>query len=64
MNSEMNKKSYAKSGISEDLPFISTIIPFEPKMANKSALENIIAEVAAKQKKRLKITTRKVKQFR
>ena len=54
MNSEMNKKSYAKSGISEDLPFISIIIPFEPKMANKSALDNIIAEVAAKTEKEVK----------
>ena len=44
----MNKKSYEESGIPEDFPFISIIIPFEPKMNIKSGFDTIITEVASK----------------
>ena len=53
MDPEINKKPYDEAGIPEDLPFISIIIPFEPKMNFKSGFDNIIHEAAAKTEKEL-----------
>lgn len=51
MYPDINKKTYDEAGIPEDLPFISIIIPFQPKMNIKSGFDNIINEVAAKTEK-------------
>ena len=51
MYPEINQNNYEESGLPEDLPFISIIIPFEPRMAIKSGFDNIIKKVAAKTEK-------------
>jgi hypothetical protein len=51
MNLEINKNAFEESGIPEDLPFISIIIPFEPKMNIKSGFDTIINEVASRTEK-------------
>ena len=51
MSHEMNQEAFEESGIPEDLPFISIIIPFEPKMNFKSGFDTIISEVVSKTEK-------------
>jgi hypothetical protein len=51
MTPELNKKTYEESGMPADLPFISIIIPFEPKMNIKSGFDTIIDEVASRTEK-------------
>ena len=53
MYPEINKNVYEEFYIPEDLPFISIIIPFEPKMNIKSGFDTIINEAAAKTEKEL-----------
>jgi hypothetical protein len=53
MYPEINKKTYDEAGIPEDLPFVSIIIPFQPKMNFKSGFDTIINEAAAKTEKEL-----------
>ena len=53
MSAEINKKPYEESSIPEDFPFISIIIPFEPKMNIKSGFDTIINDAAAKTEKEL-----------
>jgi hypothetical protein len=53
MYPEINKNGYEESSIPEDLPFISIIIPFEPKMNIKSGFDTIINDAAAKTEKEL-----------
>ena len=53
MSPEINKSAFEESGIPEDLPFISIIIPFEPKMNNPAGFDSVIMEAAAKSEKEL-----------
>ena len=53
MYPETNMKIYEETGLPEDLPFISIIIPIQPKMNIKSGFDAIINEAAAKTEKEL-----------
>src|SRR5450755_4028580 len=53
MYPEINKNPYDEAAIPEDLPFVSIIIPFQPKMNFKSGFDTIINEAVAKTEKEL-----------
>jgi hypothetical protein len=53
MHHLINQKVYEITDVPEDIPFVSIIIPFEPKMKIKFAFDNIINAAAAKTEKEL-----------
>ena len=53
MYPESNKKIAAIPDIAEDLPFVSIIIPFEPKMRMKAGFDYIINTAAEKSEREL-----------
>jgi len=53
MNPEINKNAFEESAIPDDFPFISILIPFEPKMNIPAGFYSVIMEAAAKTEKEL-----------